>query len=258
MAKNKKRVVRQEARQAVKAAAKKDGTITGKEAKVIRRDHGSAAVHQIAKGLTTGGLTLDKQAQRRLGVSYARQRNTVTFDPRAFAKKSTSYDPVYGESGVAAGARPMQYNTTHRYSKKAPGPDGWYVSGYRKGKNGEDIPTFAYAGKNLRPGKRDRDRDRDPRQAPSAPASSSLSMGASATVDPLEQQIWGQAQSTLDQIDYFDQMLGDMLYGLDGMANPGTGYGVSVTDPGGAVDTYYTNPVGRRLPTASTLSVSVV
>lgn len=81
--------------------------------------------------------------------------------------------------------------------------------------------------------------------------------GVEASLDPLENQIWQQAQDSMSQIDYFDKVLNDMLNGMGDLSGTGPGYGytVGVTGSDGAQNTYYTDPLGRPLPKASTLSV---
>ena len=52
-------------------------------------------------------------------------------------------------------------------------------------------------------------------------------------------------------------MLNDMLAGMGNLSGTGSGMGytVGVTGPAGATNTYYTDPLGRPLPEASTLTV---
>ena len=63
----------------------------------------------------------------------------------------------------------------------------------------------------------------------------------------------------MNQIDYFDNMLRDMLAGIGDLnsTGPGFGYTVGVTGSDGPTNTYQTDPLGRPLPEASSLSIAL-
>lgn len=239
-------------------AALEDKTLSRQEGKQLAADHGMKAAQKLAKKLSSSRYALEEKAGKALGLKYREGRNMVTFDPRAFGKSQTYYRNT--GLGSFGGAGFVDEQTRWKYPQNAPGK-GWYVKGYKKGKDGSQVPIYAYggpgAGSGGAGGKGKGGKGGKGGGRHGGGHESSWMDGVRESLDPLENQIWQQAQDSMSQIDYFDKVLNDMLAGMGDLSGtgPGFGYTVGVTGSDGAQNTYYTDPLGRPLPKASTLSV---